>query len=160
LAKTRAGGRLGEHHHVAGLHVAVDHSTLVSVLEGLAQRDSDAGHVPVRDRPGLGQLRERSAPNELRDQVDVMVVRGQLVDPDDAWMVQPRRGARLALDPLSLAALARDHLHRDLALELLVPGEPYDAKSAGAQAALHAVPAQDHPRVRCRGQLFCRVRSP
>ena len=96
--------------------------------------------------PAPRQLRERSAPNQLGDQVDVVVVGRQLVDADDAGVVQPRGGTRLARDPLTLAALARDHLHGDLALQLLVPRQPHDAEPAGAQAALHPVAADDEAR--------------
>ena len=50
--------------------------------------------------PALVQLGEGSAPNELGDQVEVVVVGGELVQADDARVVQPRAAAsRLAVDP-------------------------------------------------------------
>ena len=61
---------------------------------------------------------------------------------DDAGVVEPCGRARLALDPLPAAALARDRLDGDLALELLVPGQPHDAEAARAQAALQPVAAR------------------
>ena len=72
-----------------------------------------------------------------------MLVRGQLVDRHDARVVQARGGARLALDPLTGPALARNRLDGHLALELLVPCEPYHPEPARAQAALQAVAAED-----------------
>ena len=69
---------------------------------------------------------------------------------DDAGVVEPRRRAGLALDPLARPALARDDLDGHLALELLVPREPYDAEPSGAQTALHPVAAEDELRAGSR----------
>ena len=159
LREPRPRGGVGEHHDVPRLHVAMDDPARVRVLERVAQGAPDARYVAVRDRSGPGQLRKRSAPNQLGDQVHVVVVGRQLVDADDAGVVQPCGGTRLARDPLTLAALARDHLHGDLALELLVPRQPHDAEPARAQAALHPVAADDEVRPRTIGKPLCRVRS-
>ena len=72
-------------------------------------------------------------------------------------MVEPRGRARLALDPLPAAVLARDRLDGHLALELLVPAEPHDPEAAGAEAALEAVAAQHQPRPGGAGERLCRV---
>jgi hypothetical protein len=82
--------------------------------------------------------------NQLRDEVHVAFVGAELVQPDDPGMVQPRGGARLALD-LAFGvgvAVARDHLHRDLALELLVARLPDDAEAARAEPATEPVAAE------------------
>ena len=154
LRESSARGGLREHHHVLGLDVAVDHPARVRVLEGLAERGSDARDVAVRNRARMHQLGKRSAPNQLRDEIHVVLVRGQLVDGHDARVVQPRCGARLALDPLTGPAVARNRLHGHLALELLVPGQPYHPEPARAQAPLQAVAAQDHAgRRHCQGAV-------
>ena len=158
LGEARAGGRLGQHHHVPGLHVAVDHAARVRMLERLAERDPDARHVAVGDRSGLRQLSEGSPPNQLRDQIDVVLVGGQLVDADDPRVVQPRGRPGLALHALAGAALARDHLDGHLALQLLVPGEPYNPEPSRSQPALHPVAAQDEARPRSTRKRLCRVR--
>ena len=67
------------------------------------------------------------------------------------------QGAFAAL--LAPAALAGNHLHGDLALELLVPGQPDDAEAAGAEAALHPVAIQDDPGARAARERLCRVRT-
>ena len=47
LRESGAGRGLGQHHHVRRLHVAVDHPARVRVLQRLAQRLADPGHVAV-----------------------------------------------------------------------------------------------------------------
>ena len=97
--------------------------------------------------PALVSSGQRSPPNELRHEVDVVVVGGQLVDPHDARVVEPRRGARLALDALAGPALLRDDLDCHLALQLLVPGKPYTTpEPSGPEPALQPVAAEDQPR--------------
>ena len=102
LGEARARRGLGQHHHVAGLHVAVDHPARVGVLERVAQRGADARHVAVGHRALAGQLLERGAVHQLGHQVDVVVVRAHLVERDDARVVQPRGRERLALDARAL----------------------------------------------------------
>ena len=97
--------------------------------------------------PALQQLRERAAAHQLGHEVDLVLVEGQLVDGDDARMVQPGGRARLALDPLPAPALERHRLDGHLALELLVPRQPDHAEPARAQAAVEPVAAQNGPGV-------------
>ena len=158
LREADAGRRLGHHHHVLGLQVAVDDPARVRVGERVAQIRADPRHVAVRDRAGPQQLRKGSAPNELRHQVDVVLVGGQLVDADDRGMVQAGGRERLALDALSAPALERDRLDRHLALEALVPGVPDDAEAARAEALLEAVATEHQTRARGARQAFGRVR--
>jgi hypothetical protein len=63
LGEPGARGRFGQDHHVLRLHVAVDHSTSVSVLERVAERGPDTGDVAVGQGARLGQLRKGSSPN-------------------------------------------------------------------------------------------------
>ena len=107
----------------------------MGVLEGLAQRAAYARHVAVRERPGLGQLRQRAARHELGHEIEVVLVRPQLVEGHDPGVVQPGGGARLAFRPL-VAVLARDDLHGHVALELLVARLPNRTEAAGPEAAL------------------------
>ena len=151
--------RLGEHHHVLGLDVAVDHPARVRVLQGLAECDPDASDVAVGDRARMHQLRKGSPPNELRNQVHVVLVGGKLIDGDDARVIQPGSGARLPFDALAGPAVARNRLHGHLALELLVPGEPDNPESTGPEPALQAVAAQDQAYPGAFSEPLCRVRA-
>jgi hypothetical protein len=159
LREARPRRGLGNDHHVLRLHVPVDDPARVRVLERLAQSGADPRDVAVGDRASLRELRERSAPNELGDEVHVLFVGGQLVDRDDAGMVEPGGCARLALDPLPGAVLARNRLHCDLALQLFVPREPDDAEAARPQTTLHPVAVQDQPSPGGVRQSLCRVRT-
>ena len=152
-------GRVGDDHDVLRLDVAVDHTALVRVPERVAERGADPRHVAIRDRIRAHELGKGSAPNELRDQIDLVLVVRELVHGHDAGMVEPGRRARLALDPLPAVVLARDRLDGHLALELLVPGQPDDPESARAETPLEAVATQHQPRARRAGQLLCRVRT-
>ena len=62
-------------------------------------------------------------------------------------MVQSRRHARLANGALGhrTVALPLDDLHRHLALELLVEGQPDHAEAAGAEPSLEPVAIEDQP---------------
>jgi hypothetical protein len=153
LREARPGRRLGEHHHVLGLHVAVDDPPRMRVLERLAQGDPDPGDVPVGQRLRLGQLGERPSRHQLRDQEEVAVVGAELVERHDARVVQSRRGARLPVGAL-VAVLARDDLHGHVALQAHVPGLPDHAEAAGSQTPLEPVPVEHQlaVRVEARGQ--------
>src|SRR5207247_9667534 len=69
----------------------------------------------------------------------------ELVEGDDAGVVQTGGHERLALRPRgrASAALALNDLHGHLALQPLVEGEPHGAESAAADPALQPV-AIDH----------------
>jgi hypothetical protein len=88
-----------------------------------------------------------------------VLVPGQLVDGNDAGMVEAGGRARLALDPLPAAVLTRDRLDGHLALELLVPAQPYDPEPTRAEAALQPVATEHQPRTRSAGERVCRVRA-
>ena len=85
----------------------MDHPARVRVLERLAERDPDARHVAVGDRARVHAARRGCGPDQLGHEVDLVLVGGQLVDGDDARVVQPGGRARLALDPLAAAPRSR-----------------------------------------------------
>ena len=78
--------------------------------------------------------------------------------PDDAGVVEPSGGPCLALHPLPAPVLERDGLDGDLALELLVPGQPDHPEAARPEPALEPVAAEHQARTGSPGQGFGRVR--
>ena len=154
----RALGPVGDD-HVLGLDVAMDDSPLVGVLERVGEREADAHHVAVGQRAGGLQLGERGAADELGHQVVAVGVAARLVERDDARVVEPRRGERLALGPGVVAARAGNGLDRDLTVELLIVGEPHRAEPAGAETALEAV-APEHEGTLVGRRPGRRVRRP
>lgn len=147
LGEPGSSGRLGEHHHVAGLHVAMDDAAGVRVLESFAESLADPGHIAIGDRALARQLLERGAAHQLRDQVDVVVVRSQLVERHDAGVVEPRRGERLPRHARAVVGtlLARHHLDGHVALELDVVCLPHHPEAARAQPLLELVAPQHDP---------------
>ena len=106
LREPDPGGGLRHHDHVLRLHVAMDHPTRARMGKRLAEVGPDASHVAV------GQRRARAArlgfgPERARNQIDVVLIGRQFVDPHDRRVVQPGSRKRLALHPLAAAALAR-----------------------------------------------------
>jgi hypothetical protein len=114
----------------------------VRVLEGLAQDDPDPGHVAIRHGAGAQELGERPPSHELGDEVDLVLVRRELVDGHYPGVIQTGRCAGLSLHPLAAPTLARHRLDGHLTLELLVPGQPDDPESARSEPPLEAVPPQ------------------
>ena len=95
----------------------------------------------------MRELRERAPGHQLRDQVNGVLVLPQLVEGDDAGVVQTGCDARLADGALGHGpvALPLDDLHRDLTLELLVEGQPDHAEPARAEPSLEAVAVEHEP---------------
>ena len=77
----------------------MDDSSLVGVLERVGEREADAHHVAVGQRARGLQLGQRGAADELGHQVVAVGVAARLVERDDARVVEPRGGERLALGP-------------------------------------------------------------
>ena len=113
--------------------------------EGVADGHADLRDVAVGDGAGLHQVGERAAVDELGDEVDRVGVLAELVEGDDAGVVQPRRDAGLARGARGnrLVAVLGDDLDGDLALELLVEGQVDDAEAARSELALELVAVQD-----------------
>ena len=146
------------HHQVLGLQVAVHGAERVP---GIAQGRGDGldheQHVDFGDAHlALEQGPERVAAHEVH-QVEVAAVRVLRAVPlHDAGMVHAGQRARLCLEPLQAAGLHQrvrvKHLHRDLALELEMPGAPDRGGAAAAadfaelevghlRRSLHPIPA-------------------
>jgi hypothetical protein len=168
LGEPGARGGLGEDHDVLRLHVAVDHAAVVGVIECVGQRNPNPGDVAVGEGARLGELGKGSAPNQLRDQIGRVLVMVELVQPHHPGMVEPggRAGLALRARDAGAAVVARDHLHRDVALEPFVVRQPDHAEAPRAQHPLEAVSVQDEPGLRwhpqrfvARGQLLGRCRS-
>ena len=115
-----SGPRIGPHDHVVRLQVSVDHAAPMGMSEGGADVGPELGDLAVRQLARARELRQRRALDQLRDQDRPAVLRAQLVQRDDARVVQARR--RLGLAQHALGVGAHDLLDGDLALEALVEG--------------------------------------
>ena len=89
------------------------------------------------------RLAQGAARDVLVGDVDVARVARERVDPLAARMAQRGCGARLALGPLGDAALADDHLQRDVETVALVAREPDMTHPTGAQRPQRPVPSED-----------------
>jgi hypothetical protein len=76
-----------------------------------------------------------------------VIVVAELVERDDAGMVEPRGGDRLALNARVVAVVAceRDHLDRHVALEPLVVGLPDDAEAPRSEPLAEPVATEHEP---------------
>src|SRR5439155_11741 len=83
------------------------------------------------------------AVEQLGDDVRGPVVRADVMDRDDVGMIQGSGGARLLLEAEHVAGVVvarRQHLERDVPIELQVVGHEDAAHSAATQLALDPVP--------------------
>ena len=76
------------------------------------------------------------AVDQLADQVGPAILLAELVERDDAAVVEPGRGLGLAQDPGPGLGAGIDHLDRDVALEPAVPGAVDGAEAAAAEPLL------------------------
>ena len=132
--------------HVVRLDVAVDDPVLVRV----AERGEDLARVRDRDRQRAGaarddQLLQRAALDVLHHDVVRAVGDAAVVDRDDVRVREPGGVRRLAAEALDELLVVRvplvEDLHRDVAAELLVLGEPDVGHAARAELALEPVAA-------------------
>ena len=135
-------GQLGAavvaHEHVLGLDVAVDDAARVRVGERVAELARDHHRLAGRQRQPLG---ERAARHQLHHDVALAGRRGaEVVDADDAGVLEPRQRARLAREASAEVGIGRalgpQHLDRDVAAEAIV---------VRAEDAAHAARAQLRP---------------
>src|SRR5262249_39952155 len=86
---------------------------------------------------------ERASVDQLRDDVQSVVLECRVEDGDDIGMVERARRARLRHEALSATGIttrpARQHLQRDLALEARIPGAIHHAATALADERKNAV---------------------
>ena len=111
--------------HVGGLQVPVHDPLLVRGLERVRDLARDRERLVDRHRAGRDPLRQRLALDELEhERLDVAGLL-QPVDRRDVRVVQRRQDLRLALEPRQplrvLRHRLRQHLDRDVAVELRVP---------------------------------------
>jgi hypothetical protein len=132
--------------HVRGLHVPVDDTRRVGVVE---RRGDRLQHLecPVGIHPAARDLvAQRVARDVLHDDQDALVVGDRVVDADDVRVVQRRADLGLALEAPAdvLRAVGVQALDRDIALQAAVLCEENGGHSACSQAPLHAVAAGHH----------------
>src|SRR5215211_9259639 len=111
----------------------MDDPAFVRVGKRLAHVGAEFGDLTVRQAPTSRQLRERRSLDQLADQQSSPILGPELIERDDARMVETRGGLRLARDASGIRA--SDLLHRDLALKPLVE-RPVDGSHATRADAL------------------------
>ena len=122
--------------------------------------DADPDDVEVRQRAVALEVAERPPAHELGDQPPRLLVVAGLVERDDRRVREPRGGERLALGARVLAALERDALDRDGAVQALVVGEPDHAEAAAAEAPDQAVAVEDERLLAVRSAPASRAAAP
>ena len=111
---------LARDHDVLGLDVAMDDPALVRVVESLGHLRADIENLVGLERLFLLHRAKRLPLDVGHDEEQVPLVVGEVVDRNDAGVVEFRDGAGLALEPLPLISLqiaGGQHLDRDLALQ-------------------------------------------
>ncbi len=124
------------HLDVLRLDVAVHDAARVGVIESLAEVGADLADLAVAELAGVGEAGQGGALDQLGDEQGVAVLLAHLVEGDDAGVVEPGGGLRLAQHPSAGLPLLLDRLDRDRALEAAVPGLVDDAETPAADAAL------------------------
>src|SRR6185436_11115721 len=144
-----AGGRLGEaevenlgllaigDEDVRRLDVAVQDAARVRGVERVGNLHGEPQQQADGERPAVDLARQRAAFEQLHRDEGAPVVLVYLVDGADVRVVQRGRGARFAQKPFDrlrvVRAILRQELQRDLAGQLHVLGEVYDAHAARAE---------------------------
>ena len=149
---------------VLGFQVAMDDPLLVRRREPARDLGRVVEHLAYRD-PASGQpLAQRLAFEELRDDVRRAVVFAEVVDREDAGMVQRRRRARLLLEPAQPVGVLRErrrqHLDRHLAVQPRVPRPidlPHPARAERRQDLVGAHKSSGRKRHRVLSSLFDRA---
>ena len=107
---------------------------------------ADLGDVAVAQRAVAQQLSERLPADELRDEIDGLIVAARFEQGDDRGMRQPRRCQRLALGSLRRRRLFadRDPLDGDVAIEAQVTSQPDGAEATLAKPLGQLVAIEDN----------------
>src|SRR6185503_14004812 len=144
------------HPEVGGLQVAVDDAFGVGRLEAVGELDAEADDLIDRQRAESELGLEPLAGDQLQHQEIDPRVAAELVDRADIRMVQAGDGERFAVEAAAGAVVSehagRQHLQRDVAIEMLVVGAVDDTHPAGADLFEHAEMRQ---RLRDQRHLGC-----
>jgi len=135
----------------------VDDAGGVSMGQGGAELGADLCDLPVRDRARGRQLAQVGALDELADEVGAAALLAELVEGDDAGMVEAGRRVRLAKD--AAGSIALDRLDRDGAAEALVPGAVDGPVAAPADPLTDREPPK-YPLAFDHGRVFATPRAP
>ena len=135
---------------VVGLDVAVDHPRRMGVGERRAEVGPQLGDLAVGELPARGEASHVRALDQLGHQVRAAALATELVEGDDARVVEPGRGVGLAHD--SLDRLALDGLDGDRAAEPLVPGAVDYAVPTAADPLADREPSQNALALDHRGE--------
>ena len=116
---------------IAGLEVAMQESALVRVVERIADLGAEPDQIGHLDRATEQPLLQRPSRHVLHDQEVHAVLRVEVEDRRHTGMRQPRQHMRLAPESLARVRVAeraaRQHLHRHIAIEVLVVRLPHHA---------------------------------
>ena len=115
----------------------------VGVIERLTEIGADLADLAVAEVAVAAQAVEGLALDQLGDQQGPAVLLPHLIEGDDAGVVEPGGGLRLAQDAPSPGAARIDRLDGDRALEAAVPGLVDRAEAAAAYAALDQEAVED-----------------
>ena len=92
---------------VVRLDVAVNDPGLMSRGEAVGHADEQVNDLPPGTRLRRMPLPECASVNELGDEVLAALVFADVVDRQDVWMVERRRGLRLATEPVPRTGVGR-----------------------------------------------------
>ena len=141
---------------VRGLDVAMHDSLRVRRIEAVGDLDADLQELRDLDGPGGDAVLERLALEQLHGDERPTLELADVVDRADVGMIERRRRARLAAEPLDRLRIPGDvvgqELQRDVPPEPRVPGLVDHAHPAPAQLFQDAVVgdgAADHRRGVC-----------
>jgi hypothetical protein len=119
-----------DEHRVVGLEVAMDDARAVGRRQHAAELTADLDDVADREPPAPAQpSAERFAVEQLHDQERAAVVKADVVDADDAGVLDLARRDRLGEEPFDLRRvgrrLEREQLDRDARLAQGLLGRPH-----------------------------------
>ena len=95
----------------------MDDAALVGVRRASASASPIRSTSRSESAPAASSCASVAPNDELGDEVARAVLLAGVVDRDDAGVVEPGRGERLALGALAAAPVGGDRLDRDLAVE-------------------------------------------
>ena len=132
---------------VRGLHVAVNDAVGVRGLEPVGDLDPELEDTVHRQRPASDRFLERAPVEQFHDDELLAVTLADVVDRADVRVIERRRDARLAPEPLERfrvrGEIRGQELHGNLAAEANILGTVHHAHSAGAEPLENLVVTDD-----------------